>query len=66
MLYIVSKTMYRANVKNKAMTANVYGHNFAVNFRDQNWKVFAMFMKCISLFCSFVLFINFKMRIDFF
>ena len=39
MLYKVSKTFYRANYKNEAMTASVYGHNFAVNFTDQNWKI---------------------------
>ena len=32
MLYIVSKTFYRANFRNKAMTASVYAHNFAVKF----------------------------------
>ena len=31
---IAPKTFYRANFKNKAMTASVYGHNFAVNFRE--------------------------------
>ena len=33
MLYIVSKTFYRANSKNEAMTASVYGHNFAAEFQ---------------------------------
>ena len=28
MLYIVPKTFYRENCKNKAMTASAYGHNF--------------------------------------
>ena len=33
MLYIVSKTFYRANFKDKATTATVYGHHFAVKFQ---------------------------------
>ena len=34
MLYIVSKTFCRANSKNKAMTAGVSGHNFAVKISE--------------------------------
>ena len=32
MLYIVPKKFYRDNFKNRAMTASVYGHNFAAKF----------------------------------
>ena len=33
MLHIVSKTFYRANFQNKAMTASALGHNSAVKFQ---------------------------------
>ena len=33
MLYPVSKTFYRASFEYKAMTASVYGHNFAAEFQ---------------------------------
>ena len=56
---------YGAKLKNKAMTANVYGQTYGSYFCQENvteisenWKVFAMFMNYIDLFCSFVLFIN--------
>ena len=65
MPYIVCKTFYRANFKVKAMTASVYGHNFAVKFQSPELENVAMFINCIDLFCSFVLFINFQMRIGF-
>ena len=32
MLHIVPKKFYQANFTNKAMTASIYGHNFAVEF----------------------------------
>ena len=40
MLYIVSKTFYRANFRNKAMTAGVYGYNFAVKFHRSELENF--------------------------
>ena len=57
MLSIVSKIFYLANFTNKTMTASVYGHNFAVKFQRPKLE------NCIDLFCSFILFINFKMGI---
>ena len=63
---VVSETFYLENLKNKAMTASVYGHDLAAKFQKTKFENFAMFINCIDLFCSFVLFINFKMRIGFF
>ena len=40
MLYIVSKTFYRANFKNTAMTASVRGHNFAAKFHRSELENF--------------------------
>ena len=60
MLYIVPKTFDQANFENKAMTASVYGHNFAVKFqRPELENIFAIFTNCIGLFCSFVFFLKF-------
>ena len=36
MLYIVSKTFYRANFKDKAMTASVYGKAHCSYFCHEN------------------------------
>ena len=33
MLYVVSETFYGENLKNEAMTASVYGHNFPAKFQ---------------------------------
>ena len=42
MLYIVSKTFYWTNLKDKAMTASVYGHNFAVKFQRSELENFLL------------------------
>ena len=64
MLHVVPKTYYRENVKNKAMTASVYGHNFAVKFDRSELENFCYVYRFVLFFC--VLLINFKMQIGFF
>ena len=56
MLYIVSKTFYRANFKSKAMTASVYGHNTAVIFQRPELESFCYVYKLhrFALFFHFV------------
>ena len=54
MLYIVPKTFYRANFKNRAMTASVDGHNFAVKFHRSELENFCYVYKLhrfVLLFC---------------
>ena len=54
MLYIVSKTFYRANFKNEAMTASVYGHDFAVKFQRPSLEKFCYVYKLhrfVLFFC---------------
>ena len=65
MLYMVPKTFYQANSKNKAMTASVYGHNFAAKFHRSEFEIFAVYKlhRSILFLC---LLINLKMQIGFF
>ena len=55
------KDILPANFKIKTMNVGVCGHNFAVKFQTRMKK---FLLNCIDLSCSFVLLINFKMRID--
>ena len=52
MLYIVSKTFYRANFGNKAITASVYG--LAVKFQRPELKIFAVYKLHKFLLLSFL------------
>ena len=54
MLYRVFKTFGWANSKNKAMTASVYGHNFAVKFYRSELEIFCYVYKLhrfVLFFC---------------
>ena len=54
MLYIVAKTFYRVNFKNKAMPASVYGHNFPVKFHIselENVCFVSKLPRFVLLFC---------------
>ena len=57
MLYIVSKKFYRASFKNKAMTASVYGHNFATKFQGPELENFCYVYK-LRRFVLFFCFVN--------
>ena len=45
MLHNVSKTFHRANFRNEATTASVYGHNFAVKFQRPELEHFCYLYK---------------------
>ena len=54
MLKIVPKTIYRTNFKNKAITASVYGHDFAVKFHRSELENFCHVYKLhrfVLFFC---------------
>ena len=53
MLYIVSKTFYGANFKNKATTVSAYGHNSALKFHRSELENFCYVYKLFRfvLFC---------------
>ena len=55
-----SKTFYRANFKNRAMTAGVYGHNFCTFHRPEleNFYYVCELHRFFLLFCSVRIFQN--------
>ena len=60
MLSVVPMTFYRANFRNKAMTASVYGHNFAIKFHRSELENFCHVYKLHR----FVLFLCFAHKLQ--